>query len=236
MLDRITSSLGDLPTATDQRRRRDLRTLGRRIEVLCDQPGPEPAHQRAEHTGRHLRLRQRLPLRPVDPGRDLGQTRGLRLGGDRLDLQSRRQAWYNRFAAGGLRTTRCTWPPGLEEIHKVHDAGATWNTVGPYWNFTYPCWSIDPAGSPAPARRPALRPDAVRDGMATARTTTCSTTTASAYERLRSTARSTPSATPDWKSLGDSTINVPPVLLGQRQQGHRYEQGATTSPAACRTT
>src|SRR5205085_1623847 len=34
---------------------------------------------------------------------------------------------------------------GLEEVYESHDAGATWQTVGPYWNFSFACWSIDPS-------------------------------------------------------------------------------------------
>ncbi|MER5639761.1 glycosyl hydrolase [Kitasatospora sp. NPDC002227] len=34
---------------------------------------------------------------------------------------------------------------GLEEIFETSDAGANWKAVGPYWNFNFACWSIDPA-------------------------------------------------------------------------------------------
>ncbi|WP_194908485.1 glycosyl hydrolase [Catenulispora rubra] len=53
------------------------------------------------------------------------------------------QAWYNQFLQVDPTDPNHVYM-GLEEVYESHDAGATWNTVGPYWNFTYPCWSIDP--------------------------------------------------------------------------------------------
>jgi hypothetical protein len=34
---------------------------------------------------------------------------------------------------------------GLEEVFETTDGGANWSAVGPYWNFYFPCWSIDPS-------------------------------------------------------------------------------------------
>ncbi|MGW3209833.1 glycosyl hydrolase [Streptomyces sp. NPDC001135] len=54
------------------------------------------------------------------------------------------QAWYNQFLAVDPADPQHVYA-GLEEVYETKDGGANWSTVGPYWNFTFPCWSIDPA-------------------------------------------------------------------------------------------
>jgi hypothetical protein len=54
------------------------------------------------------------------------------------------QAWYNEFLQVDP-TDRDHVYAGLEEVFETRDAGANWSAVGPYWNFGFPCWSIDPA-------------------------------------------------------------------------------------------
>lgn len=54
------------------------------------------------------------------------------------------QAWYNQFLQVDPNDPNHLYA-GLEEVYESHDGGATWQTVGPYWNFTFACWSIDPS-------------------------------------------------------------------------------------------
>nr|BFE57986.1 exo-alpha-sialidase [Dactylosporangium thailandense] len=54
------------------------------------------------------------------------------------------QAWYNQFVQVDPADPRHLYV-GLEEVFESKDAGATWTTPGPYWNFNFPCWSIDPS-------------------------------------------------------------------------------------------
>ncbi|MFF5283087.1 glycosyl hydrolase [Streptomyces sp. NPDC013171] len=54
------------------------------------------------------------------------------------------QAWYNQFLTVDPSDPQHVYA-GLEEVHETKDGGATWSAVGPYWNFGFPCWSIDPA-------------------------------------------------------------------------------------------
>ncbi|MFF4014098.1 glycosyl hydrolase [Streptomyces sp. NPDC001843] len=54
------------------------------------------------------------------------------------------QAWYNQFLAVDPANAEHVYA-GLEEVYETKDGGGTWSTVGPYWNFPFPCWSIDPA-------------------------------------------------------------------------------------------
>ena len=52
------------------------------------------------------------------------------------------QAWYNQ-----LLIVDPTNPnhvvAGLEEVYETLDGGANWRTIGPYWNFYFPCWNVD---------------------------------------------------------------------------------------------
>ncbi|WP_433296114.1 glycosyl hydrolase [Actinoplanes sp. CA-030573] len=54
------------------------------------------------------------------------------------------QAWYNQFLQVDPANRDHVWA-GLEEVFETTDAGASWTTPGPYWNFGFPCWNIDPA-------------------------------------------------------------------------------------------
>jgi hypothetical protein len=54
------------------------------------------------------------------------------------------QAWYNQFLQVDPTDPDHVYA-GLEEVFETKDAGADWSAVGPYWNFGFPCWSIDPA-------------------------------------------------------------------------------------------
>ena len=59
------------------------------------------------------------------------------------------QAWYNQFLAVDPVNPQHVWV-GLEEVYETTDGGATWKTVGPYWNFYFPCWNISDSGNTCP--------------------------------------------------------------------------------------
>ena len=54
------------------------------------------------------------------------------------------QSWYNQFLRVDPANPAHVYM-GLEEVFESKDAGQTWTTPGPYWNFGFPCWSIDPS-------------------------------------------------------------------------------------------
>jgi hypothetical protein len=54
------------------------------------------------------------------------------------------QAWYNEFLQVDPGNADHVYA-GLEEVFETKDGGAAWSAVGPYWNFGFACWSIDPA-------------------------------------------------------------------------------------------
>ncbi|MFC1436790.1 glycosyl hydrolase [Streptacidiphilus sp. N1-10] len=53
------------------------------------------------------------------------------------------QGWYDQFLQVDPNDPNHVFA-GLEEVFETKDGGTTWTTPGPYWNFYFPCWSIDP--------------------------------------------------------------------------------------------
>ena len=54
------------------------------------------------------------------------------------------QAWYNNFVLVDPADSKHLFV-GLEEVYETKDAGVHWLTIGPYWNFDFPCWSFSDA-------------------------------------------------------------------------------------------
>ncbi|HEY4854590.1 MAG TPA: hypothetical protein VII22_27700 [Streptosporangiaceae bacterium] len=59
------------------------------------------------------------------------------------------QAWYNQALIVDPANDAHLFVD-LEEVYETTDAGTTWTTTGPYWNFPYPCWSVVPANNTCP--------------------------------------------------------------------------------------
>jgi hypothetical protein len=59
------------------------------------------------------------------------------------------QAWYNQALAVDPHHDSHLFVD-LEEVYETPDAGATWSTIGPYWNFPYPCWNVVPSKDTCP--------------------------------------------------------------------------------------
>ena len=53
------------------------------------------------------------------------------------------QAWYNQFLAVDPANKDHVYL-GLEEVYESQNDGASWNTIAPYWNFGFPCFSYSP--------------------------------------------------------------------------------------------
>ena len=50
------------------------------------------------------------------------------------------QAWYNQFIGVDPANANHVYV-GLEEVYESWNGGATWSTIGRYWDFGFPCWS-----------------------------------------------------------------------------------------------
>lgn len=61
------------------------------------------------------------------------------------------QSWYNQFLIVDPADANHVYA-GLEEVYETKNGGSSWSTVGPYWNFYFPCWAPDsvypPNGTP----------------------------------------------------------------------------------------
>jgi hypothetical protein len=53
------------------------------------------------------------------------------------------QAWYNQFLAVDPANKEHIYL-GLEEVYETQNGGAGWNTIAPYWNFGFKCFSYSP--------------------------------------------------------------------------------------------
>ena len=53
------------------------------------------------------------------------------------------QAWYNQFLAVDPAKKDHLYL-GLEEVYETQNGGADWNTIAPYWNFGFKCFSYTP--------------------------------------------------------------------------------------------
>jgi len=53
------------------------------------------------------------------------------------------QAWYNQFLAVDPANKDHVYL-GLEEVYETQNGGAGWNTIAPYWNFGFSCFSYSP--------------------------------------------------------------------------------------------
>jgi len=60
------------------------------------------------------------------------------------------QAWYNNFVEVDPGDPRHFYV-GLEEVYETEDGGATWKTIGPYWNFGFDCFDPAQPGGGCPA-------------------------------------------------------------------------------------
>ncbi len=53
------------------------------------------------------------------------------------------QAWYNQAIIVDPHNASHVFLD-LEEVFETANAGKTWTTTGPYWNFPFTCWNVDP--------------------------------------------------------------------------------------------
>ena len=59
------------------------------------------------------------------------------------------QAWYDQYVLVDPADAKHVYL-GLKEIYESSDGGSSWTSIGPYWNFPFPCWSADPQQNTCP--------------------------------------------------------------------------------------
>jgi hypothetical protein len=118
------------------------------------------------------------------------------------------QAWYNQFLQVDPADPDHVWA-GLEEVFESTDAGTSWTTPGPYWNFGFPCWSIDPSKQTGDCHQ-TVHPDqhSVAVGGYHGKRYVVVGDDGGMYRRpVRGSADASGHAT-DWASLNDGTMDV----------------------------
>jgi hypothetical protein len=118
------------------------------------------------------------------------------------------QSWYNQFLQVDPNDADHVYL-GLEEVFETKNGGAAWTTPGPYWNFGFPCWSIDPAKQTGDCS-PTTHSDqhAVAVGSYHGKTSVYVGNDGGIYSRPLNGAVDSGGHAKDWKSLNDGTIDT----------------------------
>ncbi|MFD8084563.1 glycosyl hydrolase [Kitasatospora sp. NPDC059722] len=118
------------------------------------------------------------------------------------------QSWYNQFLQVDPANPDHVYA-GLEEVLETKDGGASWSVPGPYWNFTFPCWSIDPTkvtGDCSPTTHSDQH--AVAIGTYHGKPSVYVGNDGGIYTRPVNGAADASGHATDWKSLADGTIDT----------------------------
>ncbi|WP_330281075.1 glycosyl hydrolase [Streptomyces sp. NBC_00588] len=118
------------------------------------------------------------------------------------------QAWYNQFLTVDPADPQHVYL-GLEEVFESKDGGATWSAVGPYWNFPFPCWSIDPGKQTGDCSQ-TTHPDqhGVAIGRYHGRSFVYVGNDGGAYRRPVHGSQDSAGHATDWTSLNDGSIDT----------------------------
>ncbi|MFH8391073.1 glycosyl hydrolase [Streptomyces sp. NPDC018036] len=148
---------------------------------------------------------------PTGPWTKIADYRGLAADGSALTSSGYMpgvQAWYNQFLAVDPANARHVYA-GLEEVYETRDGGANWSTVGPYWNFGFACWSIDPAKQTGDCN-PTTHSDqhGVAIGRYHGKSFVYVGNDGGAYRRPLDGSQDASGHATDWTSLNDGTIDT----------------------------
>ncbi|MFG2789705.1 glycosyl hydrolase [Streptomyces sp. NPDC048419] len=118
------------------------------------------------------------------------------------------QAWYNQFLTVDPANPKHVYL-GLEEVFESKDGGADWSAVGPYWNFPFPCWSIDPSKQTGDCSQ-TTHPDqhGVAIGRYHGRSFVYVGNDGGAYRRPVNGSQDSSGHATDWASLNDGSIDT----------------------------
>ncbi|NUR75417.1 MAG: glycosyl hydrolase [Thermoleophilia bacterium] len=117
------------------------------------------------------------------------------------------QAWYNQSLIVDPRNSSHVIA-GLEEMYETTNGGSGWTTIGPYWNFLFPCWSYVPGQKTCP---PSTHSDqhSLAIGTYNGVSYVYSGNDGGVYRRpLNSTKLDSLGHATDWESLNDGTLDA----------------------------
>jgi hypothetical protein len=81
---------------------------------------------------------------PTGPWTKIADANKLAASGSANAVPPGAQAWYNQYIQADPADPMHVYL-GLEEVYDSSDGGTTWSTIGPYWNFPFPCFNPNPA-------------------------------------------------------------------------------------------
>ncbi|OKJ09172.1 glycosyl hydrolase [Kitasatospora sp. CB01950] len=118
------------------------------------------------------------------------------------------QSWYNQFLQVDPTDPDHLYA-GLEEVLETKNGGTDWTVPGPYWNFPFSCWSIDPSKQTGDCP-PTVHSDqhAVAIGSYRGKATVYVGNDGGIYRRPVDGAADASGHATDWKSLADGTIDT----------------------------
>ncbi|MFF4325765.1 glycosyl hydrolase [Streptomyces sp. NPDC001591] len=118
------------------------------------------------------------------------------------------QSWYNQFLQVDPGNADHVYL-GLEEVFETKNGGANWTTPGPYWNFPFPCWSLDPAKQTGDCSATTHSDQhAVAVGTYKGKTYAYVGNDGGIYRRPLNGAVDSAGHAKDWQSLNDGTIDT----------------------------
>ncbi|TKA04683.1 beta propeller repeat protein [Actinacidiphila oryziradicis] len=118
------------------------------------------------------------------------------------------QAWYNQFLTVDPANAQHVYA-GLEEVYETKDGGSSWSTVGPYWNFGFSCWSIDPTKQTGDCSQTTHSDQhGVAIGSYHGKSYVYVGNDGGAYKRPVNGAQDSSGHATDWTSLNDGTIDT----------------------------
>ncbi|WP_269853317.1 glycosyl hydrolase [Streptomyces sp. RPT161] len=118
------------------------------------------------------------------------------------------QAWYNQFLQVDPNDPKHVYA-GLEEVFESKDGGAKWSAVGPYWNFNFPCWSVDPSKQTGDCHQTTHSDQhAVAVGSYHGQTYLYAGNDGGVYRRPLNGSQDASGHATDWTSLNDGTIDT----------------------------
>ncbi|WP_310727941.1 glycosyl hydrolase [Streptomyces sp. N2A] len=139
------SGLGDLPTGHDDVGNMTFGAAadGSRLYAIDQSPAQTATNPDSGLKGVYVSKNGS----PFGPWTQIADYTKLKASGSALQsagYQPGIQSWYNQFLQVDPANADHVYL-GLEEVFETKNGGTSWITPGPYWNFPFPCWSIDPA-------------------------------------------------------------------------------------------
>ncbi|MFF8371829.1 glycosyl hydrolase [Streptomyces lydicus] len=203
------SGLGDLPTGHDDVGNMTFAAAadGSRLYAIDQSPAQTAANPDSGLKGVYVAKNGS----PFGPWTQIADYTKLKASGSALQsagYQPGIQSWYNQFLQVDPANADHVYL-GLEEVFETKNGGTSWTTPGPYWNFPFPCWSIDPAKQTGDCSQTTHSDQhAVAIGSYRGRTWAYVGNDGGIYRRpLNGTVDSGGHAT-DWQSLNDGTLDT----------------------------